>query len=430
MIGLVVVLYGALWIGTRPAGEPWGTHIGQLVGVESVVLLSLALILISTLPWVEEWFDGIDRAAVWHRRIAIVGLAVLLPHILLASSRRANPLGPPLAVIGLVGMIVLALWAVLPRWRAMVPHPLRGIVLTLRDAPVLRDVRRIFGGYERWRALHRTAGLFVAVGFVHGLLDATAFDSALLRWTYVAIGGLGLAFYVYRELLARHFMSLHDYQIADVRRVADDLVEVTLRPLGKAMEFVPGQFAMVFLEAKDGWHRHPFTVASAPQEPVVRFTIKALGDYTSRFHEYLEPGMPAVIGGPHGRFDRRRGTARQIWIGAGVGVAPFLSWARSLDADGLDEHVDFYYTVSGEAPFADELTDIAAHHPTLRLHLVDTAEEDRLSAQRIVASVGSPAAELSVFMCGPAPMLGELQAGFRRAGVPSRAIHREFFNWR
>jgi predicted ferric reductase len=29
-----------------------------------VLLMSVALVLISTLPWVEGWFDGIDRAAV------------------------------------------------------------------------------------------------------------------------------------------------------------------------------------------------------------------------------------------------------------------------------------------------------------------------------------------------------------------------------
>ena len=55
---------------------------------------------------------------------------------------------------------------------------------------------------------------------------------------------------------------------------------------------------MVYLEAKDGWHRHPFTISSAPHEDVLRVTVKALGDYTARLQELIEPGMPAVIGGP------------------------------------------------------------------------------------------------------------------------------------
>ena len=112
--------------------------------------------------------------------------------------------------------------------------PLRGAIRALRDVPVVRHVRGVFGGYERWRALHRTAGLFVAAGFLHGLLDGTPFDDApVLRWSYVAIGAIGLGFYVYRELLARFFVSLHDYEVDGVHEVDDDLTEVVLRPIGR-----------------------------------------------------------------------------------------------------------------------------------------------------------------------------------------------------
>ena len=86
----------------------------------------------------------------------------------------------------------------------------------------------------------------------------------VLRWSYVAIGAIGLGFYVYRELLARFFVSLHDYQVDAVTQVDDGLIEIVLQPLGRPVEFIPGQFAMVYLEDKDGWHRHPFTIASAP----------------------------------------------------------------------------------------------------------------------------------------------------------------------
>jgi predicted ferric reductase len=134
------------------------------------------------------------------------------------------------------------------------------MVVTARDAVGIRHLRRIFGGYEPWRVLHRTTGLFVALGFVHGILDGTPLDAApILRWSFIVIGGIGLAFYVYRELLAQFFLSLHDCQVADVHEVDRGLVEVSLTPLGRPMDFVPGQFAMIYLEAKDGWHRHPST---------------------------------------------------------------------------------------------------------------------------------------------------------------------------
>lgn len=428
IVGLVVGL-AVLWTVARPAEVPLGTYLGQLIGAESVLLLSIALVLISTLPWVEVWFDGIDRAAIWHRRVAIAGLLLLVPHILL-SSGQGSTLGAPLAVAGLLGMAALVVWAILPRWPSVVPAPLRGLVIAARDAPGVRHVRGLFGGYERWRALHRTTGLFVAAGFVHGILDATPFQGApVLRWTYVAAGGIGVGFYVYRELLARFFQSLHDYQVHAVREVGPGLTEIVLQPLGRAVSFAPGQFAMVYLEAKDGWHRHPFTISSAPHEGVLRVTVKALGDYTSRLQQLLEPGMPAVIGGPRGRFDHRRGTEQQLWVAGGVGVAPFLSWLRGLQ-DDLPHRVDFFYSNVGKAPFSEEIGAIASRFPSLRAHIVDTSTEGRVTAGRMLAATDGDPRDLSVFMCGPQGMVRGLQRDLRAAGVPARRIHREHFDWR
>jgi predicted ferric reductase len=425
----LVVALAVLWVVARPAGEPAGSFVGQLLGAEAILLLSIGLVLISTLPWVEEWFDGIDRAAIWHRRVAITGLFLLAPHILLSANPVGTARGGPLGAIGAIGLVALALWAILPRWQSVVPRPLRRLVIAARDAPVARDVRRVFGGYDRWRALHRTTGVFVAAGFVREVLDATPFDAVVLRWSYVAIGGVGVGFYVYRELFSRFFQSLHDYQVEAVREIEKGLVEVAMRPIGRGVEFVPGQFAMVYLEAKDGWHRHPFTISSSPHEGVVRVTVKALGDYKSRLQELIEPGMPAVIGGPHGRFSHWRGTDRQEWIAGGVGVAPFLSWLRALDSD-LPHRVDFFYSAEVEPAFAQEIRDVADRYGSLHAHLIDTSVEGRLTVERVLAATDSEPGRLSVFMCGPAGMLSSFQTGLRLAGVPARRIHREHFDWR
>jgi hypothetical protein len=115
-------------------GSSRGLSLEQLCGAESALLLSVALVLISTIPWTEVWFEGVDRLAVWHRRLALVGLVLLIPHVALSKS-GPDATGVPFAVVG----------------------------------------------------------------------------------TYAAIGGIGLAFYAYRELLARHFLPFHDYEVEAVR---------------------------------------------------------------------------------------------------------------------------------------------------------------------------------------------------------------------
>ena len=63
---------------------------------------------------------------------------------------------------------------------------------------------------------------------------------------------LKLAFFVYREFLARFFVSLHDHQVTAVREVDHDIVEISLKPLGRYLDSVPGQFAMIYPESTDG----------------------------------------------------------------------------------------------------------------------------------------------------------------------------------
>ena len=195
---------GALIV-AQPSGEPTGRYVGQFLGAESVLLLSVGLVLISMLPWVEEWFDGIDRAAIWHRRVAITGLVLLAPHILMSSNPHGTALGGPLGAIGAIGLVALAFWAILPRWQSVVPGAVRGLILAVRDAPAVRAVRRLFGGYDRWRALHRHRpvrgrGLRPRAPGRNPVRRAP-----VLRWSYVAVGGIGLGFYVYRELLVAVF---------------------------------------------------------------------------------------------------------------------------------------------------------------------------------------------------------------------------------
>ena len=140
--------------------------------------------------------------------------------------------------------------------------------------------------------------------------------------------------------------------------------------------------------------------------------------------------MPAVICGPHGRFSHWKGTDRQVWIAGGVGVAPFLSWLRALDSSGLPHRVDFFYSADGEPPFADEIRSIADGHESLRAHLIDTSVQGRLTTDQVLAVADGDRGTLSVFMCGPKAMLSSFQARLRLAGVSSRHIHREYFDWR
>jgi predicted ferric reductase len=423
--GTVVVALSAgyvlLWLLAQPAHEPTGRYIGQFLGAEAVLLLSCALVLATVLPPIERAFDGLDRVAIWHRGVATIAVLLLVPHRVLVASPPdpyATGIGPGLGTLALLGLVVLAVWALAPRLRA-----------ARWPGRLVRRLAR--ASYEHWLTAHRLTGLFVIAAVAHGVLVAPALRSSnLLRIVYLAIGSIGVAAYIYRELFARYFIPAHDYTVSEVRWPNETTTDVSLEPVHEPLDFVPGQFVVLSFGGVAGWQRHPFSVTSAPAERRLGVSIKAVGDYTRDLHDALRPGTPAKVVGPFGTFDYQRGGTDQIWIAGGIGITPFISWIRSLD-DSFDRRVDFYYSVRGKADalYLDEIEAAAARHPTLHLRLVETDRDGLLTAEQ--TAKGHPAdVDLWVYMCGPPAMMTALDSGFRALRIPAGRVRWEQFDIR
>ena len=409
----------ALWLVARPAGQPGGRYVGELCGVEAVLLLSCALVLATLLPSIERAFGGLDRVAAWHRRVAVAALALLVPHLALITSAPdpfETTIGHGLGDVALVGLLFLSLWALAPRLRAA---RLPGLVRRLARAT-----------YERWLTAHRLTGLFVIAALAHGAIgDPTLRASGLLRVEFVVIGAAGIAAYLYRELFARFVVPILDYTVAEVTRVNDSTVAVALEPRREPLAFVPGQFVALAFGGPEGWQRHPFSVTSTPAQPRLEVAIKAAGDYTGRLKDELRPGVPAKVAGPFGGFDYRQGGEEQIWIAGGIGVTPFASWIRALD-NGFRRSVDFFYSVAdrADALYVDEIQAAAERHPTLRPHLRYTDTDGVLTPESVMAGVADRTPW--IYMCGPPAMMKAFAKGFHDLGVPRRQVRWEQFDVR
>jgi predicted ferric reductase len=379
-----------------------------------------SLALATLLPFIERAFGGLDRVAVWHRRVAVTGFLLLVPHVAFITSSPdpyETTFGHALGDLALAGLLVLVLWALAPRLRAARwPGPIRALART---------------SHEKWLDAHRLTGVFVAVALVHAAIVApTLRASTVLRVAFIVVGAIGVGAYVYRELLARWFVPVHDYTVAAVRRLDERIVEVALDAVRAPLAFTPGQFIVLAFGGRGAWQRHPFSVSSAPSDRRLELTIKASGDYTRGIVDALRPGVPAKVAGPFGGFDYRRGGREQIWIAGGIGVTPFMSWLRSLD-DTFDRDIEFFYSVRepGEAVYRDEIEAAVKRHPSIRAHFVSTDTDPKLTAQGVLLSV--PAGTRPwIYMSGPPPMMKALAHGLWQRGVPPGHVRWEEFGGR
>jgi ferredoxin-NADP reductase len=181
------------------------------------------------------------------------------------------------------------------------------------------------------------------------------------------------------------------------------------------VEFQAGQFVYAtFHQSEIPREPHPFTIASAPGGDHLRIVVKRFGDFTSSMMS-LRPGCAVWLEGPFGRFCLEGDPVNaQTWIAGGIGITPFLSWARSLER-ALP--VDLYYcTPAAEHAHSRRavrhrrpLPDLQGHpdpqelarsperqrhrgrepqrHPRSRLH-VRPAGADRQHDQRVVRQRG------------------------------------------
>lgn len=409
----VAAAYAGLWLLLRDGSASWQGQLGELVGAEAVLSMTVSAVLAVASRRVDEWFGGPERRQRWHRGTGIAGLALVIAHLPIVVAGPENPLGAVLALVSLLLLVVLTGLAVLtPSGR-----------FGRRRGP-LGWIARL--PYDRWKVIHRLTAVALLAGMGHGLLDSQALShQPVLALAYLTICTAGTAALGYQLILRRSVLRGSRHIVENVRQVTADVRAITLRPTGTSWTPAPGQYVDVeFAGVRHG--THPFTIIGSDQDGTIEIAVKASGKDTDAIHHNVRTGTRAWVHEPRGTFQLPREGERQIWIAAGIGITPFLSWIRSLPADH-DGAVDLWYTVRNldQAPFLDEVTAAALAFPWLNLHLVTTESQERLTAQQVLAE-STTGPDASAFLCGPPALVQTLSRELRRAGLTGTITHEAF----
>ena len=191
-----------------------------------------------------------------------------------------------------------------------------------------------------------------------------------------------------------------------------------------------GQFAFVTSSAAEGAHPYPIASAWNPPQAHISFITKALGDHTRRLPQLLRVGDRVTVEGPYGCFTFDDQKQRQIWIGAGIGITPFVARLKQLALTPDRQHSIDLFHPSGEysaAAMAKLRADAAA--AGVRLHLLVGNQNGRLSGERLRHEVADWQAA-SVWFCGPAGFGRALRDDLLAHGLKPQDFHQELFQMR
>jgi predicted ferric reductase len=443
-----LLVTSALWLAARHAELaggalwPWRGP-SQLVMLWSTTLAMLSVVAVVRAQALEPLFGGLDAAVRLHRKLGLAALVMLGVHgILLALDAAWHGTS--------VAAVLVPFWTRDERALDILAY------YALIGLGILAYDRRL--RHERWLALHRVIGLLFLVGTLHAAIEpGTIHEFEPLRTWIVILLLVGAAAWMYRVLFFLRFGPRYRYQVEAVVPHGAQVVDLVLRPLERRMMYEPGTFAFIRVPSFEGMERelHPFSISSSPLERNLRFSIRQVGDFTQRisylslgednpdFWKARRPGRLHPVStlrgedvdvyGPFGgftphRFQQHR---RMVWIGAGIGITPFLSML-AFERSTLDlRRIWLYYLVHGasEAVYDKEIRGSRSRAGfSIDYTLWVAAEQGRLTAARIAADVGR--GDYAVMLCGSMPFVRAFARQFRDLGIKRSRIITEELEFR
>jgi predicted ferric reductase len=402
------ILVGSL--DERFSGREALHSVANLAAFFAISAWAANLVLASRIRPLERAVGGLEQLYGMHRRVGVVVVTLAVVHVVFVTvyaGAEALDLYLPSAGWSVFSGVVAF---------ALLVGFLAATIAGRLSYPAFILVQRLMGGAFVLGAFHAFA------------VRGTAASSPGLTIVLGSMTAAGIASLLYRVVGGRVGAGRHRYRVQDVRRLGEDVVEIVMSPLGRALEFQAGQFLYAtFNQPGIPRESHPFTISSAPGADL-RIAVKRFGDYTRLLMD-LRPGAQALLEGPFGSFQLLGDSLQaQTWIAGGIGITPFLSWARTLDGS---IPVDLYYCTPAaeQAHFLDELFAIADRHPRLRVVPIRKSSLGRLSVDDIEA-VNPRVCSGHVFICGPQVMIDNMRDGFTARGMGARRIHSECFDFR
>jgi predicted ferric reductase len=395
--------------------KPFFVYTSQITSLVGFVLFALTFILAARIRWLEDYFNGLDKMYHLHHSMARIAMVMLIVHPVM------------LALRWIPEDFSKTLWYLFPVHRRLEidlgSWALWGLIILM----VITLINKV--PYDKWKLTHKFMGVFFILGISHIYLLDFSFDvnPALMAYlTFFSVAGV--IAWIYKSILFDWVTKKYRYRVDTVHRLNDNVIEIELSPENSSINYVPGQF--YFFSFRDtGLSResHPYTVCNITQEGKITIIVKALGDYTRQLHKELKAGTTALLEGPYGRFGYRRGKRDQIWIGGGVGIAPFISWANDLlNKNKTDLKVDLYYCVNteSEAYHLHVFKNLEVQMQGFNVHLVRGDIEGFMNVNMI-----SNIHEKEIFICGPKLMRESILPEIKKNGVLKQYIHYEDFDF-
>lgn len=432
----------ALWL-TNPEALPNALDIFAVrhvltdyTGIIAIASMSVAMILATRATWFEHWLNGLDKSFRLHKWLGITALVASISHWMIVSAPKwAIDLGmmetpdrhgpPPGAMEGSQGTIETLFGSL--------RDPAEGLgekAFYIATILIILALIKNFP-YKRFLQTHTILAVAYLVLVFHSVI-LFPFDLWLhpLGWiTGLLMAGGTISGFL---ILSRRHGRTHRAKgkiTKLLHRPSMNTLQTTIRLNEEWKGHKAGQFAFVTFDKKEG--KHPFTMASSwdPKTRDITFLTKDLGDYTAMLPYSLHEGDEVTIEGPYGNFTFEDNKDRQIWVGAGIGITPFMARMKQLAQRSSDEVIDLFHITRSITPDLEAQLQAEAKAANINLHLIIDKKGTAFDADKLKQQI-KEWKEASVWFCGPSTIGENLKTKLTKQGLSETAFHQELFDMR
>lgn len=221
-------------------------------------------------------------------------------------------------------------------------------------------------------------------------------------------------------------------------QVTPSSYEFVFDSVGRPPRFTAGQYMELTLPHKKAdmrGQRRMFTVASSPSDHTIRFGIKIPETHSSfkTVLSELKPDQVITATKTSGDFVMPRDTRKPLlWIAGGIGITPFVSFARQLVQDGEERDVVLVYSAASrrEIAYMDELKKAGITIITITPdNKASKTGEKHITASSVTAEIlGESVNDIAtrqVFISGPPIMVNHTKRFARKLGA--RSVKTDYF---
>src|SRR5690625_1515771 len=171
----------------------------------------------------------------------------------------------------------------------------------------------------------------------------------------------------------------------------------------------------------------PFTVASAPDENVVRITTR-ISDNPSNFKKAmleLKQGMKIRVAGPVGSF-YLKDNSPSLLIAGGIGITPFRSILKQIETDGNrdEKQIKLLYMDSGNSYLFKEELDGIAKKSFVSITYLDSRDALHEEIDKFVNLYKDKG---NYFISGPKSMVDSMSTYLQSKKISKRNIKKDSF---